>query len=267
MTTSTSTRKIAVVTGASSGIGAVYADRLAQRGYDLVLVARRADRLQALAAKIEQTHGVKAQPLVADLATEAGQASVEQLLSSNPAVSVLVNNAGIARLAPVLGSPLDDSLSQVALNIVALTRLTHAVLPAMKSRNEGLIINIASALAVHSLPFSSVYSGSKAFVLAFSRGLQQEVADTGVKVQVVLPAATATEIWDLSGVPLAALDSETVMPVDVMVDAALSALDKGEDMTWPAVADAGVIERFETARAALFAASQTGKAAPRLLQA
>jgi short-subunit dehydrogenase len=261
----TSTRKIAVVTGASSGIGAVYADRLAQRGYDLVLVARRAERLQALAAQIEKTHGVTVTPLIADLATEAGQASVEQLLSSNPAVSVLVNNAGIARLAPIAGSVLQDSLSQVALNIVALTRLTHAVLPAMKSRNDGLIINIASALGLHSLPFSSVYSGTKAFVLAFSRGLQQELADTAVKVQVVLPAATATEVWDNSGVPLAALAPESVMQTDAMVDAALRALDLGENFTMPSVADAEAIERFEAARIALFGTAQTGKVAPRLL--
>jgi short-subunit dehydrogenase len=137
----------------------------------------------------------------------------------------------------------------------------------MKSRNEGLIINVASVLAVHSLPISSVYSGSKAFVLAFSRGLQQELADTGVKVQVVLPAATATELWDQSGVPLAALASESVMATDDMVDAALSAFDQGETISWPSVADTTLFERFEAARIALFAATQTGKVAPHLLPA
>lgn len=262
---STSMNKIAVITGASSGIGAVYADRLAKRGYDLVLVARRADRLQALASSIEKAHGVKVATLVADLASEAGQASVEHVLVNNPAVSVLVNNAGIARLAPLAGGLLDDALSQVSLNIVALTRLTHAALPAMKSRNEGLIINIASVLAVNSLPISAVYSASKAYVLAFSRGLQQELADTAVKVQVVLPAATATEIWDQSGVPLVALDAATVMETGAMVDAALVGLDRGEAMSWPSVADADLIERFEAARIALFAASQTASVAPRLL--
>lgn len=264
---STSPRKTAVVTGASSGIGAVYAERLARRGYDLVLVARRADRLQALAAKLEQAHGIKAQALVADLASEAGQASVEQVLLNNAAVSVLVNNAGIARLAPVAASPLNDTLSQVALNIVALTRLAHAALPGMKARGDGVIINIASALALHSLPFSAVYSGSKAFVLAFSRGLQEELAGSGVKVQVVLPAATATEIWDLSGVPLAALASETVMRTEDMVDAALVALDKDENICWPSVADADLIANFEAARIALFGAAQTSQVAPRLLAA
>ncbi|CAN7685308.1 SDR family oxidoreductase [Pseudoduganella sp. LjRoot289] len=262
---STSSRKLAVVTGASSGIGAVYADRLAKRGYDLLLVARRGERLQALASTISTAHGVRVETLIADLATEAGQASVEHVLSSNPAVGVLVNNAGIARLAPIAGGPLQDSLSQIALNITALTRLTHAALPGMKSRNDGLIINIASALALHTLPVSSVYSGTKAFVLAFSRGLQQELADTGVKVQVVLPAATATEVWDNSGIPLSALAPESVMKTDDMVDAALRALDQGEDTTMPSVADAEAIERFESARVALFNMGQTGKVAPRLL--
>ncbi|MBA5689120.1 SDR family NAD(P)-dependent oxidoreductase [Rugamonas apoptosis] len=261
---STSTRKIAVVTGASSGIGAVYADRLAKRGYDLVLVARRADRLQALAAKIAATHGVKVEPLTADLESEAGQASVAQLLATNPAVSVLVNNAGLARLAPIAGSAWQDSLSQIALNITALTRLSHAVLPGLKARKEGAIINVASVLALHSLPISSVYSGTKAFVLAFSRGLQQELADSGVRVQAVLPAATATELWDQSGVPLAALDPKAVMSTEDMVDAALLAFDQGEQVTMPSVAETETIDRFESARAALFATSQTGKVAPRL---
>jgi uncharacterized protein len=262
-----STRKTAVITGASAGIGAAYADRLAKRGYDLVLVARRADRLQALAERLASLHGVKVTPLRADLATEQGQAAVEQVLASNPDVSVLVNNAGIARLAPVGGGAVEDSLAQLALNITALTRLTHAVLPGMKERNEGLIINVASVLALHTLPISSVYSGSKAFVLAFSRGLQQELAETGVKVQVVLPAATATELWDQSGVPLTALASETVMTTDHLVDAALSALDHGEHIALPSVADPALFERFEAARLALFSASQTGKVAPRLQQA
>lgn len=260
-----STRKIAVVTGASSGIGAAYADRLARRGYDLVLVARRAERLQALAASLAAAHGVRVEPLVADLESEAGQASVAQLLASNPAIAVLVNNAGIARLAPVGASPLQDSLSQIALNMTALTRLTHAVLPGMRERDEGTIINISSVMALNTIPISAVYSGSKAFVLAFSRGLQQELADTAVKVQVVLPAATATEVWDRSGVPLAALAPDTVMATDHLVDAALAALDQGETITWPSVAEASAIELFEASRLALFAASQTGKVAPRLL--
>lgn len=262
-----SSNNIAIVTGASSGIGSVYADRLARRGHDLILVARRGDRLQKLATKLEQAYGIKAEAFVADLENEADLARLESVLAGNPAIRVLVNNAGIARLSQVTETPVNESLSQIALNITALTRLTHAVLPAFKERNEGAIINIASVLAVHTLPVSSVYSGTKAFVFNFSRGLQQELTGTGVRVQVVLPAATATDLWDISGVPLAALPQETVMSAENLVDAALAGFDQGELVTWPSMADAGLWERYDTARSDLFATTQTGKPAPRLLSA
>ena len=261
----TQSTKIAVITGASSGIGAVYADRLAQRGYDLLLVARRGDRLQKLAAKLEQTCGIKAETLVADLEKEADLVALEAILSGNPAIRMLVNNAGIARLSPVAETAIKESLAQIALNITALTRLTHAVLPAFKARNEGVIINIASALALHALPVSAVYSGTKGFVLNFSRGLQQELANTGIRIQVVLPAATATDFWDISGVPLDALAPESVMSVEHLVDAALAGFDQGESVTLPSMADTGLWERYDTARFDLFAAMQTGTPAPRLL--
>lgn len=263
-TVSTASRPVAVITGASSGIGAVYADRFAARGHDLVLVARRADRLQTLAASLAAKHGVQVTPLVADLATAAGQDSVADVLSNNPAVSVLVNNAGIARLAPLAAHSPEDVAAQLALNITALTRLTYAALPAFKQRNAGTIINVASVLGLHTLPITAVYSGTKSFVVAFTRGIEQELAETGVTVQAVLPAATATELWDPSGVPLAALAPETVMAADAMVDAALFGLDQGESLTLPSVADAALIERYETARTTLFASAQTGTVAPRL---
>ena len=260
-----SSKKIAVVTGASSGIGSVYADRLARRGYDLLLVARRGDRLLELATKLEQAYAIKAETFVADLENDDDLARLETVLTGNTAIHLLVNNAGIAKLSPVAEMPMQGVLSQIALNITALTRLTHAALPAFKQRNEGVIINIASVLAVHALPVSAIYSGTKAFVLSFSRGLQQELASTGVRVQVVLPAATATDLWDTSGVPLAALPQETVMSAEHLVDAALSGFDQGESVTWPSVADAAHWERYDTARSDLFAATQTGKPAPRLL--
>ncbi|MFM0628064.1 SDR family NAD(P)-dependent oxidoreductase [Paraburkholderia xenovorans] len=258
-----SSRKVAVVTGASSGIGAVYADRLAARGYDLVLVARRADRLEALAEKVSAAHGVKVESIVADLTNDADLARIEKILATDPAVRVLVNNAGLARLRPVGQSSAEDTRSQIALNITALTRLTQAAVPAFVSRNEGVIVNIASVLAIHSMPVSAVYSGTKAFVLQYSRGLQQELAETGVKVQLVLPASTATEIWDESGIPLSALQKESVMTTENLVDAALSGFDQGETVTWPSVADASLWDTYDTARSALFAATQVGKPAPR----
>jgi short-subunit dehydrogenase len=257
-------KKIAVVTGASSGIGAVYADRLAARGYDLILVARRADRLEALSKKISKTYaGANVEVIAADLAKESDLVRIEKVLATNPAVRILVNNAGLARLAPIAQAPVQQSLAQIALNIISVTRLTHAVLPALLSRNDGVIVNIASVLAIHSLPVSSVYSGTKAFVLNFSRGLQDELVGTGVKVQVVLPASTATEIWDASGLPLSALDQDTVMSAENLVDAALAGLDKGEAITWPTVADASLWDKYDAARSTLFAATQTNKPAAR----
>jgi short-subunit dehydrogenase len=258
-----SDRKIAVVTGASSGIGAVYADRLAKRGYDLVLVARRLDRLGALADKIRKAHGVAVEALQADLEQDADVTKVEHLLSTNPAVRVLVNNAGLARLKPLAQSSVEDSLAQIALNITALTRLTQAVLPAFRQLNEGVIINIASVLGIHSLSASAVYSGTKGFVLNFTRGLQAEFANTGVKIHLVNPATTATEIWDNSGIPLSALNQESVMSAENLVDAALAGFDQGEQVTWPSVADATLWDKYDEARATLFAATQTGKPAPR----
>jgi short-subunit dehydrogenase len=165
----------------SGSLGAVYADRLAGRGYDLILAARRADRLEALSAKISKAHGAKVEVITADLEKEADVARVEKVLATNPAVRVLVNNAGTSRLRPLAQAQLGDSLSQIALHVTALTRLTHAVLPAFLSRNDGVIINIASVLALHSMPISSVYSGTKGYVLNFSRGLQEELAKTNVR--------------------------------------------------------------------------------------
>lgn len=176
---------------------------------------------------------------------------------------VLVNNAGLARLRPVAQSSAEDTRSQIALNITALTRLTQAAVPAFVSRNEGVIVNISSVLAIHSIPVSAVYSGTKAFVLQYTRGLQQELAETGVKVQLVLPASTSTEIWDESGIPLSALQKESVMTTENLVDAALSGFDQGETVTWPSVADASLWDTYDTARSALFAATQVGKPAPR----
>lgn len=174
-----------------------------------------------------------------------------------------MNNAGLARLRPLADAPVEDSLSQIALNITALVRLTHVVLPAFKSRGQGAIINIASVLALHALPVSSVYSGTKGFVLNFSRGLQQELEGTGVRVQVVLPASTATEIWDQSGIPLAALDQQAVMTTDNLVDAALAGFDQGELVTLPSLHDAAQWENYDAARGTVFGATQTSKPAPR----
>jgi short-subunit dehydrogenase len=264
MSDASASSRTAVVTGASSGIGAVYAERLAARGYDLFLVARRADRLNALAGKLSAAHGARVQVMVADLAKESDLADVEAVLRRDESIRVLVNNAGAARFSPFAASKGPDADSQIALNITALTRLTHAVLPGFVARNEGVVINIASVLAVHALPISSVYSATKAYVLQFSRGLQGELANTGVKIQVVLPAATETAIWsEESGVPLGALNKAGVMSAPNLVDAALAGFDHGEAVTWPSVNDGALWDTFDSARASLFGATQTGTPAAR----
>lgn len=256
-------KPVALVTGASAGIGAVYADRLAARGYDLVLVARRADRLQALSAKLAAAHGAKVEVVEADLTQEADLARVEQLIKTNAAISLLVNNAGAATLTSVAKTSEAQAAAMIALNVTALTRLTQAALPGFLARDEGAIINIASVLSLHSLPVSAIYSGTKGYVMNFSRGLQQELAATKVRLQLVLPASTATEIWDLGGIPLASLNQATVMSAEDLVDAALDGFDKGELITLPSVADASLWDKFDEARSTLFAGSQSGQPAPR----
>jgi short-subunit dehydrogenase len=267
MSNNASSKGTAVITGASAGIGKVYADRLAARGYDLILVARRADRLSALSQELSEAYDVKVQVLVADLARQADLAKVEEVLANDSSVTLLVNNAGLARFSLLAKTPVSDSMAQLNLNITALTRLTHAVLPRFLARNEGDIINVASVLSIHAWEVSAVYSGTKAYVLSFSRGLQDELKNTGVRLQVVLPATTATEIWDESGIPLSALRQESIMSTEDMVDAALIGFDRGEKLTWPSVADESLWEKYDAARAALFAATQTGTPAPRYQKA
>ncbi|WP_086872049.1 SDR family NAD(P)-dependent oxidoreductase [Kosakonia pseudosacchari] len=253
----------ALITGASSGIGAIYADRLAARGYDLLLVARRGDRLHALADDLQQRHGVKINTLVADLSKAEGIQLVETVLRDDTTINLLVNNAGAANLAPVLSSNADQHEAINTLNTTALMRLTLAVLPRFVENNQGTIINIASVVAFHARAGSAVYSATKAWVLNFTRGLQEEFAGSNVRIQAVLPAATATEIWGHSGITLDALPEGSVMTSEDLVDAALAGLDHGELITVPPVEDLQLWDNWEAARLALFSASRNGKPASR----
>lgn len=228
----------AFITGASSGIGAIYAERLAARGYNLILAARREDRLQALADQLQARYAIQASILKADLSEEHGIAAVEQRLQQDPAIDLFINNAGTAKLAGFLASTPREHQAIHTLNTTALLRLSYAALAAFTPRRRGTLINIASILALHTLPGSAVYSASKARVLSFTRGLQEEFADSGVRIQAVLPAATATDLWPTSGVALDALPSGTVMTTEDLVDAALRGLEMGNRspyhrfMTW-----------------------------------
>ena len=257
------TQGTALITGASSGLGAVYADRLAARGFDLILVARRVERLGVLAKSLAEKYGVAVRAMAADLAAPADLQRVAEELASNPAITMLVNNAGVSTLGVVVDSPREGIAAMDQVNVAALAQLTYAVLPQFKQRNSGTIINIGSVLSFHILPISTIYSATKGYVMNFTRGLQQELAGTGITVQLVLPASTATEIWELSGVPLALLDQATIMRAEDCVDAALAGLDQGELVTLPSVEDQELWERFDAARLALFAGAMHGKPASR----
>src|SRR5262245_58611171 len=244
-------RELAVITGASSGIGAVYADRLAERGYDLLLVARSQERMAELAKKLESNTASKVETLTADLTDSNDLARLERILREDSRITLLVNNAGVGATAPLLNSDVDEMSRMIALNVEALTLLTYAVVPAVVKRGDGVIINIASIVAVAPELLNGVYGGTKAFVLGFSQSLQHELANTGVKVQVVLPGATATNFWNVAGTPVDHLPHGIVMSTEDMVDAALAGFDQGEFVTIPALQDAGQWESYEAMRQAL----------------
>lgn len=242
----------ALVTGASSGIGAIYADRLARRGYDLVLVARNRERLAAIAERLAGDTGRQIETVVADLADRAELAGVEARLKADTGITLLVNNAGIGGVAPLLESDIDRMEALVTLNVTALTRLTYAAAPGFVARGIGTIINIASIVAIAPEILNGVYGASKAYVLAFSQSLQHELAGKGVRIQAVLPGATATEFWDIAGQPVSNLPEAIVMSAADLVDAALAGFDQGEIVTIPALPDRAEWDAYDAARRAMF---------------
>ena len=247
----TKTKGIALITGASAGIGAIYADRLAKRGYDLILVARNRSRLAALAARLKNETGRSVETIAADLNDKADLARIETILRDNANITLLVNNAGVGGAAPLLNSDIEKMDQMIRLNVVALTRLTYAVVPGFVARGGGTIVNIASIVAISPETLNGVYGGSKAFVLAFSQSLQHELGQKGIRIQAVLPGATATEFWDTAGLPVHNLPAAIVMSADDLVDAALAGLDQGETVTIPSLPDKAEWDGFDAARRAM----------------
>ena len=257
----------ALVTGASSGIGAIYADRLARRGYNLILVARNRDRLDGLAKRLTDETGRVVEVVTADLTDKADLARIEALLRTDASITALVNNAGVGATAPLLDADVEKMDDLIALNVRALTRLTYAAVPGFVARGGGAIINIASVVAVGPEILNGVYGGSKAFVLAFSQSLRHELKDKNIHVQAVLPGATATEFWGIAGTPLEYLPNEIVMPAEDMVDAALTGFDQGEFVTIPALPDAADWDAYEAARQKLLPNLSRSTAAARYRKA
>ena len=240
----------ALITGASTGIGAVYADRLAKRGYNLILVARNEERLKTLADRLSTETGRKAGVLVADLGNKADLGKVEATLRNDPSITMLVNNAGVGSVASILQADVEKMDDMIGLNITALTRLTYAVAPAFVARGAGTIINIASVVGIAVEALNGVYSASKSYVISFGHSLQRDLADKGIRIQTVLPGATATEFWDIAGYSAQKTAANTMSAED-LVDAALVGLDQGELVTIPGLHDGDAWNRWEADRRAI----------------
>ncbi|NBF03835.1 SDR family NAD(P)-dependent oxidoreductase [Pseudomonas sp. Fl5BN2] len=241
----------ALITGASSGIGAVYAERLAARGFDLLLVARDEARLQTAAKVLSDKYQVQVEVLKADLTLKDDLLQVEQRLREDSSISLLLNNAGVAANGPLAGADLDQMERMIQLNVVALTRLAGAAATSFSAAERGAIINIASVVALIPERFNATYSATKAYVLSLTQSLQGELKGCGVQVQAVLPGITRTEIWERSGLDATTIPPEMVMEVGEMVDASLSGFDQGELITLPSLPDAADWQALVAARLAL----------------
>jgi len=240
-----------LITGASTGIGAIYADRFARRGHDLVLVARDAARMEAVASRLRQETGVTVDILQADLTQTTDLAKVETRLRDDARIGILVNNAGTAIGGTFVEQSTDDTTRLVALNTTALVRLAGAIAPRLANAGEGAIVNIGSVVGLAPEFGMTVYGATKAFALFLSQGLGLELGPKGVYVQAVLPATTRTEIWEHVGADVNAMNN--VMEVGDLVDAALVGFDRREPVTIPPLHEAGQWEAFEAARKTMFA--------------
>jgi short-subunit dehydrogenase len=258
-----SSKGTVLITGASSGIGAIYAERFAGRGHNLILVARNKERLAAIAARIAARHRVELRTIARDLTDRTGLSEVEAILKSDASITYLVNNAGFGSAAPLAAASVDEMERMVAINVIAPMRLAYAAIPQFTARGKGTIINISSIAAIGPEILNGVYGGTKSFVLAFSQSLRKELKDTGVGVQVVLPGATATEFWDVAGLPSSNLPKEWVMSAGDLVDAALLGLDRGEFATAPSLMDASEWDDWEAARQAMLPHLSSAAAAAR----
>ena len=241
-----SSKQSVLITGASTGIGAVYADRFAKRGHDLTLVARDHTRMKTLAERLRRDTGVSVHILPADLTEPRDLAQVEARLRDDARIGVLVNNAGASAAGDFLHQTTDEVTRIINLNTTALARLASAVAPRFAKAGDGAIINISSVVALAPEYGSTVYGATKAFVLFFSQGLHLELAPKGIYVQAVLPAATRTEIWQRSGKDVDSLPA--VMEVTELVDAALVGFDRREPVTIPPLPNAEQWDAFEAAR-------------------
>lgn len=256
-----STPTTVLITGASTGIGATYAERFAQRGHDLVLVARDKRRLDALAARLSEKHSVAVEVLQADLTQDSDLATVETRLRDDARIGILVNNAGAAQSGSFIEQSSDSVARLVALNTTALVRLATAIAPRLAKAGDGAIINIGSVVGLAPEFGMTVYGATKAFVQFLSQGMSLELSPLGVYVQAVLPAATRTEIWERAGIDLNSIAD--IMEVGDLVDAALLGFDRREPVTIPPLQDAARWDALQAARQNLLSQIRQSEVAER----
>ncbi len=227
-------RRRALVTGASSGIGEAFARQLAKRGYDVVLVARRKDRLDKLAGELSTACAVDVEVIEADLSAPEGVAAVEKRLAASD-IELLVNNAGFATHGEFGGLPLERELAEIDVNVKALAALTHAAVTPMVSARRGIIINVASMGGFQPVPYMSTYAATKAFVLHFSEGVHEEVKKQGVTVTCLCPGGVNTEFQQVAGLNEDRLPSIGRKTPDQVAAAALKAAFAGQAIVVPGV--------------------------------
>lgn len=250
-----------LITGASSGIGATYAERFAHRGHGLVLVARDKARLDVLATRLREDTGVAVDVLRADLTEPADLAVLETRLRDDARIGILINNAGMAQTGGFVQQTAESIQRLITLNTTALARLASAVAPRFAQSGTGAIVNIGSVVGLAPELGMSIYGATKAFVLFLSQGLSLELSPKGVYVQAVLPAATRTEIWERAGIDVNTLPE--VMEVGDLVDAALLGFDRRELVTIPPLQVAARWEALDGARQGLLSDIRQAQVAER----
>ncbi|KJV50150.1 AraC family transcriptional regulator [Pantoea sp. BL1] len=259
------TQQLALITGASSGIGATYAKQLAALGSNLILVARDASRLNQLAQSLREAHGVDVRVLAADLTQTDDLANVARELRDNHDITMLVNNAGMVVEGEFTDADIQPIQTMLSLNIIALTELAHSAAQAFRARGQGTIVNIASVVALVHEVMNGAYNASKAYVLSLTRNMDRELAGSGVVLQAVLPGFTRTEIFDRAGKSINDIPAEKMMEVEDLVAAALSGLDAGELITIPSVEEMSLWQKLDEARGAMIPYISLNKPASRYL--
>ena len=269
MSVNNTERPRALITGASSGLGAAFAERLAHDGYDLMIVARRRDRLESLAARLRSEYHVDVEVLAADLSKHTDLDTVEKRIVDDPNLEMLVNNAGFGAYMPFIELKPDKAEELINLKVLAMTRLTRAALPGMIARGRGAIINVSSRLAFSGamkapqLPKRATYVGANAFINAFSQLLHDELEGTGVQVQALCPGVVATEFHERVGIEPNRYPAAIVMQPEEVVQASLVGLKLGEAICVPPLEDPSLLTRIQEDEQRFFEQSRTGTLATR----